>query len=58
MCVGSSTLLVHKDGRLFITQSVFQGRGLLSRGIDLNTNGHGGAPLLYAEGETASFLNR
>ena len=47
---GSSTLVVHKDGRLFVTHSVLQGRGQLSRGIDLDTNG-GGSPLLYAEGE-------
>jgi hypothetical protein len=44
----SSTLMLHKDGNLWITNSVFQGRGDPSRAIDVNTLDKG-SPLVYFE---------
>jgi hypothetical protein len=44
----SSTLILHSDGELWITNSTFQGRSTDCRAIDVTTT-DGGNPTLYAD---------
>lgn len=46
----SSTLVLHKDGALWVTNSVFQSNDDIGRGIDINSN-DGGEPKLFVAGE-------
>ena len=46
----SSTLVLQKDGALWVTNSVFQSNDDIGRGIDVNSN-DGGAPQLFVSGE-------
>ena len=45
----SATTILHKDGDLYITNTVFQGRNYFNRAIDLSSS-DGGTPLLYVGG--------
>lgn len=45
----SATTILHKDGDLYITNTVFQGRNYWNRAIDLSS-ADGGSPLLYVGG--------
>jgi hypothetical protein len=46
----SSTILLHKDGLLFVTNCVFQGRDTWSRAIDVNYDQNNpGNPRLFTE---------
>lgn len=45
----SSTLILHKDGALWVTNSVFQSRDDIGRGIDVNSK-DGGDPKLFISG--------
>lgn len=45
----SATTILHKDGALYITNTVFQGRDYFNRAIDMSSS-DGGSPLLFVKG--------